>query len=104
MVRSINVNYLALPDNVPDPETGVLPLLPPQPAKTAAKRSVTSNTMKFSLSLVFIFLSPFENIPARKHWYLGTPKSNPPQSPLIRGEAFKSPLIRGDLEGFAANV
>jgi hypothetical protein len=27
------------------------------------------------------------------------PKSNPPQSPLIRGEALKSPLIRGDLEG-----
>ena len=27
---------------------------------------------------------------------------NPPQSPLIRGEALKSPLIRGDLEGLTA--
>jgi hypothetical protein len=30
--------------------------------------------------------------------YLVTFKSNPPQSPLVRGEA----LIRGDLEGFDA--
>ena len=27
-------------------------------------------------------------------------KSNPPQSPLVRGEAFKPPLTRGGLEGF----
>jgi hypothetical protein len=36
-------------------------------------------------------------------------KSNPPQSPLVRGEALKSPLsstlwgINGDLEGFDAD-
>ena len=27
-------------------------------------------------------------------------KTNPPQSPLVRGEAFKPPLTRGGLEGF----
>ena len=31
-----------------------------------------------------------------------TSKTNPPQSPLIRGEAFKPPLIRGGLEGLDA--
>jgi hypothetical protein len=65
MVRSLNIYYLALPDNVPDPEVAAEPP-PPQPAKAAAKRSVISNTMKFSLFLVFISLSPFENIAARK--------------------------------------
>jgi len=34
--------------------------------------------------------------------YLGTSKINPPQSPLIKEDAFKSPLIRGGLEGFGA--
>jgi hypothetical protein len=32
------------------------------------------------------------------------PKLNPSQPPLIRGGALKSPLIRGDLEGFALAV
>jgi hypothetical protein len=51
---------------VPDPEVVAALPPPPHPVKPAAKRSVISNTMKFSLFLVFIFLSPFENIAARK--------------------------------------
>jgi hypothetical protein len=59
MARSFNECYLALPDNVPDPEVAV-ELPPPHPAKAAAKRSVISNTNKFSLFLFFIVPSPCE--------------------------------------------
>jgi hypothetical protein len=60
MVRSFIQYYLALPDNVPEPEVVAALPPPPQPAKAAAKRSVISNTDKFRLFLVFIVLSPFE--------------------------------------------
>ena len=42
--------------------------------------------------------------PVRQTAKKNIPKSNPHQSPLVRGEALKSPLIRGDLEGFVLDV
>ena len=43
-------------------------------------------------------------VPMRMSMILGLLRTNPPQSPPLRGEAFKPPLRRGGLEGFGFMV